>query len=68
VKDGDVKAACTKSGKGTVADFMKDVVKAAKAKGKDHKCTDCHSDTKDTYATTDNAAADFKKLLGEAGM
>jgi hypothetical protein len=66
-KSADVKTACTKTGKPLVADAMKEVVKAAKAKGKDHKCTDCHKD-QDKFELKDGAEANFKKLLGEAGM
>ena len=60
-----VKKLCAKGGFDEVKKAMKKAQKAAKKAGapKDKiDCKACHSNTKD-YPLTDNAVADFKKLL-----
>lgn len=67
LKNDKVKAVCAKSGEDGVKTYMKDLVKAAKAKGAKHECTDCHKDQK-TFELKDGAEANLKKLQAEAGI
>lgn len=53
--------ACAKGGRGEAKKVMKEMVKQAKANGQKFTCDGCHKDL-DTYALTNNAVEDFKKL------
>ena len=60
-----VKKLCASGGFDAVKKAMKKAQKKAKKAGADKKsidCKACHSDTKE-YKLTDNAVADFKKLM-----
>ncbi len=61
----EVKDACAKSLNATKK-MMKQIEKAAKAKGDKTKCSDCHSDQK-TYPLKDNAKEDYKKWRKHGG-
>jgi hypothetical protein len=56
-----VAAACKSGGKKAAKALMNDLKKKAKEKGKDFKCTDCHTDTKD-YANKPDAVKKLKDL------
>ena len=58
----EVEKACKDGGQDSAKKFMKDVQKAAKAKGTTKDCKDCHEDQKD-FGLKDNAVGDFKELL-----
>jgi ribosomal protein L10 len=53
--------ACTKGGIPEAKKLMKDMVKQAKAKGEKFTCDGCHKDL-DSYALTEHANDDYKKL------
>jgi hypothetical protein len=67
LKNAKVKEHCAKGGAEGVKSYMKELVKAAKAKGGKHECTDCHKDQK-TFELKDGAEANLTKLQAEAGM
>lgn len=67
LKNAKVKEHCAKGGADGVKAYMKDLVKAAKAKGAKHECTDCHKDQK-TFELKDGAEDNLKKLQAEAGI
>ena len=62
LKDSPTAQACAKGGRKEAARKMKEMVKAAKAKGVKFVCDDCHKDN-ETYKLTDNAEKDYEKLL-----
>jgi len=64
--DSPVAQACTEGGRGAAKKTMKALVGAAKKAGSEHKCGDCHVNTK-SYELKDNARDDFKRLLSAAG-
>jgi hypothetical protein len=64
--DSPVAQACARGGRAEAKKVMKGAVKAAKAKGGNFACDDCHKDTED-YQLKDNAREDFKKLMALAG-
>ena len=60
--DGEVGKACASGGIREAKKVMKEMTKAAKAKGMKVDCDSCHKD--DTkFELTDNAKADYKKML-----
>jgi len=59
----EVKEACRKGGRKAAKAMMKEAVKKAKANGEKVNCKSCHTDVKTTFALTDNAVEDFKRML-----
>lgn len=60
-KFASVRSACNRGGVPEAKSMMKGIVKKAKDKGEDIKCSSCHDDTK-TYTLKPNAVADMRKL------
>lgn len=58
-----VEDACKKGGRTAAKAVMKAAVKKAKANGEKVNCKTCHTDIKTTFALTDNAVDDLKRLL-----
>jgi DNA-directed RNA polymerase subunit M/transcription elongation factor TFIIS len=59
--------ACAKGGRDEAKKVMKEMVKAAGAKGVKFTCVSCHEDTTN-YELSKNAVADYKKLQDASGM
>ena len=57
-----VRAACERGGRPAAKDLMKTLVKKAKERGEEVKCTSCHKDTK-AFVLKDNAVDDLKALM-----
>lgn len=70
VKGGSpVARACAKGGRKEARNVMKTMVTAAKAKGVNHSCENCHQDaTTNNYELTKDALENFKKLQAASGM
>jgi hypothetical protein len=63
--DSPMAKACATGGRKEAAKVMKDMVKAAKAKGTEFKCVKCHKDL-DNYELTPEARDDLGKLMAAA--
>lgn len=59
-----VKTACQKGGVPRAKELMKSMVKKAKDRGENVKCSSCHTNQK-TYENKPNAVADLRKLLNK---
>jgi hypothetical protein len=57
-----VRAACERGGRPAAKDLMKSLVKKAKERGEEVKCTSCHKDTK-AFVLKDNAVDDMKSMM-----
>ncbi len=57
-----VEKACKEGGRKAAQKLMKDLVKKAKAAGKDVKCLDCHKDVKN-FELKPNAVTDLEPLI-----
>ena len=60
--DSPTAKACAHGGRKEATKVMKEMVKAAKAKGVKFTCDDCHGNM-DDYKLTGNASKDYEKLL-----
>jgi hypothetical protein len=59
--DSPTGKACARGGRAEAKKVMKEMVKVAKANGQKFTCDGCHKDL-DSYALTQNATEEFKKL------
>ena len=65
--DSPTAKACAKGGRTEAKKVMKEMVKAAKAKGAKFSCDGCHKDL-DSYELTKDATEDYKKLQAASGI